>query len=115
MPRGLNHIPDREIVLGGVRRPPLLVWSDASWERGVGWLGFVVYDPELARFFYSDSCVPEYILDLFVRKKQKIGQCEILAASAVYTSMPDLFRGRDVIHWIDNTSALAALATFLNL
>ena len=105
----LNHMPDREIVLGSNRRAPLLVWSDASWERGVGWLGFVVYDPDSRRFHYSDSPVPSHVLDFFVHKKQKIGQCEILAAAAVYTSMPDLFRGRAAIHWIDNTSAISCL------
>ena len=105
----LHHIPDREIHLAPDHRRPLLVWSDASWEHGIGWLGFVVYDPERARFFYSDSCVPEHVLDLFVHKKQKIGQCELLAASVVYTSMPELFRARQVIHWIDNTSAISCL------
>ena len=105
----LNHMPDREVVLGACRRAPLLVWSDASWERGVGWLGFVVYDPERSRFFYSDSPVPSHVLDFFVHKKQKIGQCEILAAAMVYTSMPALFRGREAIHWIDNTSAISCL------
>ena len=83
----LNHMPDREIHLGRTARRPLLVWSDASWERGVGWLGFVVYDPEQTRFFYSDSAVPQYILDFFVAKKQKIGQCEIAAAFMVYPSL----------------------------
>ena len=102
-------MPDREIFLDGARRAPLLVWSDASWERGVGWLGFVVYDPEQSRFFYSDSEVPSHILKFFVLKKQKIGQCEILAAAMVYTSMPDVFRGREAIHWIDNTSAISCL------
>ena len=105
----LHHMPDREIFLDGARRAPLLVWSDASWERGVGWLGFVVYDPEQSRFFYSDSEVPSHILKFFVLKKQKIGQCEILAAAMVYTSMPDVFRGREAIHWIDNTSAISCL------
>ena len=105
----LNNMPDREITLSPCSRPPVLVWSDASWEKMVGWLGFVVYDPEQARFFYSDSEVPPHILSLFVQKKQKIGQCEILAASMVYTSMPETFRGRSVIHWIDNTSAISCL------
>ena len=42
-------------------------------------------------------------------KKQHIGQLEILAAVAVYYSWPKLFEGRDVIHWIDNSSAIMAL------
>jgi hypothetical protein len=100
----LNNMPDREVRLGCDPRLPLIVWSDASWERGVGWLGIVVYDPELDIFLHSDSPVPEFILDMFVRRKQKIGQCEILAAIAVYFTFPDLCRDRQVIHWIDNTS-----------
>ena len=75
----------------------------------VGWLGFVVYDPESGGFLHSDSHVPDHILEMFVRRKQKIGQCEILAAIAVYFSLPDLCRDRQVIHWIDNTSAISCL------
>ena len=33
----------------------------------------------------------------------------LLAAVAAYTTFPELLRHRRVIHWIDNTSALAAL------
>ena len=105
----LNHMPDREITLGSRGVPPVLVWSDAAWEAGVGRLGFVVYDPLDDAFVESDSVIPPYILDFFVKKKQKIGQCEILAATAVYSSLPELLRGRRVIHFIDNTSAISCL------
>ena len=105
----LNHMPDREITLGSQGSPPVLVWSDASWESGVGRLGFVVYDPASDTFYESDSMIPQYILDFFVKKKQKIGQCEILAATAVYSSLPQILRGRRVIHFIDNTSAISCL------
>ena len=105
----LNNMPDREVRLSSDSFPPLIVWSDASWEQGVGWLGFVVYDPERGRFMHADSHIPEHILEMFVRNKQKIGQCEILAAIAVYFSLPDLCRDRQVIHWIDNTSAISCL------
>ena len=105
----LNHMPAREVTLGSQGVPPVLVWSDASWEAGVGRLGFVVYDPLSDEFIESDSPIPQYILDLFVKKKQKIGQCEILAATSVYSSLPALFRDRRVVHWIDNTSAISCL------
>ena len=68
-----------------------------------------VYVPELGEFLHSSSDIPQHILDMFVRNKQKIGQCEILAANVPYYSLPDLFRGRQVIHWIDNTSAISCL------
>ena len=75
----------------------------------MGYLGFVVYDSRSRRFYHGHGPVPQHILDFFVVKKQKIGQCEIAAAIAVYASLPDLARGRDVIHWIDNTSAISCL------
>ena len=45
----------------------------------------------------------------FVRRKQQIGQLEILGGVVPYMSVPGLLRGRDVLHWIDNTSAKAAM------
>ena len=44
----------------------------------------------------------------FVRRKNYIGQLELLAAVAVYYSVPEL-RGRRVLHWIDNTGVISAL------
>ena len=75
----------------------------------MGRLGFVAYDPASDTFYESDSMIPQYILDFFVKKKQRIGQCEILAATAVYSSFPDILRGHRVIHLIDNTSAISCL------
>ena len=45
----------------------------------------------------------------FVKRKQYIGQLELLAAVAVYYSVPQWFRQRAVIHYVDNSSAVAAL------
>ena len=42
-------------------------------------------------------------------RTQQIGQDEIIGALAPYLSLPRLLAGRDVIHWVDNTSAVAAL------
>ena len=42
-------------------------------------------------------------------KRQYIGQLELIYAVAPYYTLPELFRGRDVIHFIDNTSACWAL------
>ena len=39
---------------------------------------------------------------------QYIGQLELLAAVMVYWALPEL-AGRRVVHWIDNTGAVAAL------
>ena len=46
----------------------------------------------------------------FVYRRQQIGQLELLAALVPYLSRPDIFGGARVIHWVDNSSAVAALA-----
>ena len=39
-----------------------------------------------------------------------MGQLEVLAAVAAYTSRPEQLKGRDVIHFIDNTGAIFGIA-----
>lgn len=43
-------------------------------------------------------------------RRTYIGQYELIAAVCVYYSLRDQLAGRAVCHWIDNTSAMAALA-----
>lgn len=50
------------------------------------------------------------LMQHLLRRRQQIGQVELVGAVAPYLSLPQVFAGRRVIHWIDNTSALAALA-----
>ena len=78
-------------------------------EAGTGELGFVLFDPELdgSGFLYSEGLMPQDLHDLLVPKQQQIVQREIIAAIAPYLSLPDLLRDRDVIHWIDNISAIS--------
>ena len=42
-------------------------------------------------------------------RRQYIGQLELLYAVAPYYSAPEVFSGRQVLHFVDNTSACAAL------
>ena len=60
---------------------------------------------------HGSADVPESFMRGFVRRRQQIGQLEILAALVVYLSLPGRFRrARRAMHWIDNTSAAAALS-----
>mgnify|MGYP004099556455 CR=1 FL=1 len=45
----------------------------------------------------------------FVRRKQQLGQLEIIGGVVPYMSVPELLRGRDVLRRIDNTSEKAAM------
>ena len=90
--------------------PPLFLWTDASWENDSGHMGIILYIPEVQRFFYAHAEVPLWMKNKWVPSMQKIGQAEILAAIIPYLSLPPslLFR-RNVIHFVDNTSAINAL------
>ena len=104
-------MPPRRISFLPALCERFLIWSEASYEAGTGELGFVLFDPELdgSGFLYSEGLMPQDLHDLLVPKQQQIVQREIIAAIAPYLSLPDLLRDRDVIHWIDNTSAISCL------
>ena len=88
-----------------------MVWTDAAYARDSdppGCLGAVVLDKESGRWYHSSLEISEGWLARFAHKEQYIGQLEILAAVSVYLSLPGL-RGRDVIHFIDNSGSMAAL------
>ena len=42
-------------------------------------------------------------------RQQQVGQLEILAGVSPYESLPEVFRGAEVVHFVDNTSAIAGL------
>lgn len=107
----------RLVRLGRPSKPPVIVWSDAMWEKSSSrpaGLGFVIFVPPdvpsgRGRLIHSSVFPDERTIGFFMQKKQYIGQLELLAATACYYSLPDIFRDRDVVHFVDNTSAIAAL------
>ena len=60
-------------------------------------------------FVHGSAEVSEDFMLGFAARRQYIGQVELLGAFAPYLSVPSLLRGRQVIHWVDNTSALSGL------
>ena len=113
----LRFLPPRVFRLRGVTtRPCVKVWTDAAWEPmsdTPATIGMVVYLPPEAgrrgRYLYSSMVVPDEYMQQFQVRQQYIGQLELLAAVAAYTTFHAELRDRRVIHWIDNTSALAGL------
>lgn len=120
------------------RTLPVLVWSDARWEAsderpaGIGfvvffpasreaaqtaqamasrrtppWLGGAETPPGVWRFAAYEPAASEY--EHWRARAQYIGQLELLAAVAVYYSLAGELRGREVIHYIDNSGSMACL------
>ena len=129
----LPELKPHVVRLWGEARRPALVFSDARYEEddpsgAPAAVGFVVGIPhddapreapavgeELAflaehyTWSHGSAYVPDEIMEMLILRKQQIGQAELLGAVVPYLSMPKELAGRDVLHWIDNTSAKAAL------
>ena len=76
-----------------------------------GMVGIVIYDPEDPehKWRYASAGVTDEIIARFRPREQYVGQLEVLAAVAAYTSRPEQLRDRDVIHFIDNVGAYSGL------
>lgn len=129
----LPHIPPHTIRLLSTTARPALIFTDGCAEeagatQAVGFIVGIPPDGEegeenaggggatgggwgLHRYtwYHGGGDIPQDIRRALVERRQQIGQVEIIGALLPYTSLPHLLAGRDAIHWIDNTSALAAL------
>ena len=122
-------LPPREILLERPTRPPVLIWSDGAAEREgtINTIGFLIGIPRSGAaprrdgplepkeledsydFYHGAGDVEQRLMRRLLGRSQQIGQVELVGAVAPYLSLPSSLAGREVIHWIDNTSALAAL------
>lgn len=116
----LPSIPPQVVHLWEQGRRPTLVWTDGASEGDQHWVGWLVASPKEGvpddlpiadryDFVHGSAQLTQEIITLLFQRKQQIGQVEIIGAIVPYLSVPELLAGRDVLHWIDNTSAQAAL------
>ena len=93
---------------------PVLIYTDASfhWLDGLPYavLGFYVRDTASSAEHYSMLVLPLWYYSFLTPDLATyITQCELVAAVAVFYTLPHLLRDRAIIHFIDNTGALSAL------
>ena len=119
----LPRLRPMRIDLRRAQEAPALVYTDGCHEGAtldVGYLIAVPHDathdmPPHARtaadytWVHGGGPIPHDIRDAFVERKQQIGQVEIIGGLVPYLSHPALLAGRRIIHFIDNSSAVAAL------
>jgi hypothetical protein len=108
--------PQRHVRITRVVAPSLVVASDAQvecsdWPGG----GTLVHDPltgvRVGRYLQFQAemlSVWGLCFQDIVDGKQPIALCEAAMLPLTLLAMPELFRGRDVIWYVDNTSAMAA-------
>ena len=101
--------------------PPVVIYSDAMYEADgaiAAGGGFVIFIPEPATgssrrqyrvLWGADTTDARFVQAFVPGKKQYIGVLEIAYGVAPYMSAPDELHDQRVIHFIDNTGAIAGL------
>ena len=104
----LEHAEPIQVPLVPTRKPPVLIYTDASLEQGIARIGawvwvagskplVLVYDPS------------PRLLALCGPSEHFVNQAELMAAPILAYSVPKVLQGQDIFWWIDNTSAETAL------
>ena len=110
----LPIIPPRKFRFKRATRKPIIVYTDAMYTKGASIpaaIGICIYDPyNEHKWQHASAEVPPWVMAKFESRDQYIGQLEVIAAVAAYSSKPAQFRERDVVHFIDNTGALVGIA-----
>ena len=94
--------------------PPLIVYSDASYEPGSGKaprLGWLIYDPLIGQkpVVAATLDVPLSVVSSWTPREQQIFAAEAFAPVSATYNHPSAFYGRDVLWFIDNEAAAATL------
>ncbi|OLP77008.1 hypothetical protein AK812_SmicGene42982 [Symbiodinium microadriaticum] len=102
-----QHAPPKRIAVLGVPRPPLLVYSDASFEAGIAVCGWVVFDGD-SQPIGQTVTLPDSWLRSWEDRATQIFPAEAFCAVLTPFNLPDVFRNRDVLWFIDNEAAASA-------
>ena len=108
----VDLLPPFEVRLPRDIRPPLVVLTDASFEIGHTWIGFVVCCPWNG-MRWAGAPSPDWLMRLLASHKERqtyIGQLEAVVCASPCMSLPEsYFRNRTVLHYVDNQGALYSL------
>ena len=119
----LPTLRPKRIQLRCSTEPPVIVYTDGCHEGDTMDVGYLVATPRASAFakqardrtvadfdwVHGGGSIPQELRAALLERKQQIGQVEITGGITPYLSLPELLSGRLVVHYIDNTSAVAAL------
>ena len=103
-----KQAPIRHLNILQPPRRPVVIYSDASFENGVAKCGWVVFPPEGPAVGQAVTVPPEWIASWEPRETQ-IFAAEAFCALLVPFNLPHLFQGQDLIWFVDNEAAAAAI------
>ena len=120
----LGVCPPRTVPLGVSAHPPVLIYTDGAARMGDMWLspgavsdedlsslgvGAVMWDPLGRSLEFCRSAIPRAEVSRWLPRKQPIMLVELFAAPMALETWAETVRGRNVLLYVDNNSALSAL------
>ena len=110
----LPRLGPRRVTLTAPPRPRLLVYSDASWpssfdaESGPPRLGWIIFqEGQLPRG--RSALLPPEAMEDWIERKTQIYAAEAIVPLLALFMEPHIFRGHDVLWFIDNEAAMSSL------
>ena len=104
-----QHLPPLVFDFRKRKRKPVIVYTDAAYDNLRHGLGFAIFDTDSNTRKILSGQVPPTVMKEWAPKATYINQLELIAVlAAVLTFGKDCLTDRDVIFFIDNTSALSA-------
>ena len=119
-----RHLPPLCFDFALAKRPKVVVYTDASFSASRNGLGVVLIDDACQRRFYASGTCPPWLIQSWgerrvanprpcpadkARRVSHIAALELLALlSAVLTFGAQFLRGREIVFFLDNTSAMSA-------
>ena len=104
----LPALPGRRFYFHKRRLRPDALYTDAMSASPPGRVGIVIFDPEdgvsytppdgPSTWRFASAPVSADLLATFREREQYVGQLEVLAAVAAYTSRPEQLKGLSLIH-----------------
>ena len=108
-------LPELAIPMEVLAMAPVLLYTDASFHWGpsgepLAVLGMYVYDTASGASYCGGKVLPFWFYSFLSNNlKTYIMQAELAAAVGAYFSLPEVFRNRAVIHFVDNVGALSCV------
>lgn len=98
----------RDVPVIGACKTPFRIYSDASFEKGILRLGWVLF-PVDGEVLGATTVVPDSVLQSWKPRDQQIFPGELLCSLVIPILYPDLLRDQDLLWFIDNEAAVATL------